>query len=67
MRKRIRRHYLRSSTNKNGMNTDDQVRKIAIGADHGAFDTKEMLKSFLELAGYKVVDVGTFNSSVKVD
>jgi ribose 5-phosphate isomerase B len=49
------------------MNTDDQVRKVAIGADHGAYETKEMLKAFLEVAGYKVVDVGTANSTEKVD
>jgi len=49
------------------MNTDDQVRKVAIGADHGAYETKEMLKSFLGVAGYKVVDVGTANSTEKVD
>jgi ribose 5-phosphate isomerase B len=49
------------------MNTDDQVKRVAIGADHGSYDSKEMLKAFLETAGYIVVDVGTNNSSVKVD
>ena len=49
------------------MNTDDQVRRVAIGADHGSFDTKELLKKYLGAVGYKVVDVGTFNSTEKVD
>jgi ribose 5-phosphate isomerase B len=43
------------------------VKRIAIGADHGAFDAKETLKQYLELLGYKVDDVGTTNSSTKVD
>lgn len=49
------------------MNTDDQVKRVAIGADHGSFDSKEMLKTYLELAGYIVVDVGTNDNIVKVD
>ena len=49
------------------MNTDDQVKRIAIGADHGSFGSKEMLKVYLETLGYKVIDVGTINSTVKVD
>jgi ribose 5-phosphate isomerase B len=43
------------------------IRGVAIGADHGSYDAKEMLKSYLETAGYKVVDVGTNNSTEKVD
>ncbi len=34
---------------------------IAIGSDHGGFSTKEMLKSFIESLGHKVVDVGTYS------
>lgn len=49
------------------MNTDDQVRKVAIGADHGSFDTKEMLKNYLRTLGYSVFDAGTSNSTEKVD
>ena len=45
----------------------DRVKRIAIGADHGAFDAKEALKKYLEALGYKVFDVGTTNSSTKVD
>jgi ribose 5-phosphate isomerase B len=43
------------------------VRTIAIGADHGAFNTKEMLKSYLQVCGYILVDVGTTDSTTKVD
>lgn len=67
MRNRIYRYYLRSSKKNYGMNTDDQVKRVAIGADHGSFDSKELLKKYLEAVGYKVVDVGTFNSTEKVD
>ncbi|MEI6749870.1 MAG: RpiB/LacA/LacB family sugar-phosphate isomerase [Bacteroidales bacterium] len=66
MRNRINWYHLRSK-NKYAMNTDDQVKRVAIGADHGSFDSKEMLKTYLETTGYKVVDVGTFNNTVKVD
>jgi len=36
-------------------------RVVAIGADHGGFDLKEELKSYLAQWGYKILDVGTFN------
>jgi ribose 5-phosphate isomerase B len=49
------------------INATDQVKRIAIGADHGSFDSKEMLKVYLETVGYKVVDCGTNNSKDKVD
>jgi ribose 5-phosphate isomerase B len=45
----------------------DQVRSVAIGSDHGSYDAKEMLKTYLLTIGYRVVDVGTSNSSDKVD
>jgi len=45
----------------------DRVKRIAIGADHGAFDAKEALKIYLQTVGYKVIDVGTSNSTTKVD
>jgi len=48
-------------------NTYDQVRRVAIGADHGAYNAKETLKASLELIGYKVIDVGTNNASTAVD
>ena len=49
------------------MNSDDQVKRVSLGADHGSYDSKEMLKTFLIASGYSVVDVGTSNSTTKVD
>ena len=43
------------------MNKADKVNRVAIGADHGGFVTKEILKQYLEVIGYKVVDVGTYS------
>ncbi|MDP1623959.1 MAG: RpiB/LacA/LacB family sugar-phosphate isomerase [Bacteroidales bacterium] len=51
----------------NGINSRSSVSRVAIGADHGSYDAKEMLKKYLECAGYKIIDVGTNNSTVKVD
>ncbi|HBF88551.1 MAG TPA: ribose 5-phosphate isomerase B [Bacteroidales bacterium] len=48
------------------INIIDQVKRVAIGADHGAFEAKETLKMYLQTVGYKVVDVGT-NSKDVVD
>ncbi|MBN2237642.1 MAG: RpiB/LacA/LacB family sugar-phosphate isomerase [Bacteroidales bacterium] len=48
-------------------NAKDQVKRIAIGADHGAFDAKQALKRYLETLGYKVIDVGTNDHTTKVD
>ncbi len=45
----------------------EHVRTVVIGADHGAFKTKEALKSYLQVVGYKIVDVGTSNGETKVD
>jgi len=44
----------------------DQVRGVAIGADHGAVEQKEMLARYLGLLGYRVVNVGCFGAD-KVD
>ncbi len=49
-----------------GTGMKDQVRSVAIGADHGAVGQKDMLARYLELLGYRVVDVGTFGTE-KVD
>ena len=35
--------------------------KIAIGADHGAFELKEVLKEVLKEKGYEVTDCGTYD------
>lgn len=40
--------------------------KIAMGADHGGYRRKEMLKAYLEEKGHTVVDVGT-DSTDSVD
>ncbi len=45
----------------------DRVKRVALGADHGAFETKEALKKYLETLGYLVFDVGTDNGTTKVD
>jgi ribose 5-phosphate isomerase B len=66
MRNRVTRYHLRH-IKKYSMITKDQVKRVAVGADHGSFDSKEMLRKYLETAGYTIVDVGTFNSTVKVD
>jgi len=39
--------------------SDVQGKVVAIGSDHGGFQYKEMLKTFLEELGYSVMDVGT--------
>jgi ribose 5-phosphate isomerase B len=44
----------------------DAVRSVAIGADHGAVEQKEMLAQYLGALGYRVVNVGTFGTE-KVD
>ena len=36
--------------------------KVAIGADHGAFDRKAQVIEHLEAAGYTVKDFGTYSS-----
>lgn len=54
-----------STTENNGLK--DQVKRVAIGADHGAYEAKEAIKKYLQTMGYKVFDVGTNNSTTKVD
>jgi len=54
-------------SNSDKINSIDQVKRIAIGADHGSYNSKELIKVYLETLGYKVVDVGTSNSTTKVD
>lgn len=49
------------------INSTDQVKNIAIGADHGSYDSKELIKTYLLNLGYKVYDVGTTNRTTKVD
>jgi len=40
-------------------NGKDNVKQVALGSDHGGFEAKELLRSYLEGVGYRVVDVGT--------
>jgi deoxyribose-phosphate aldolase len=49
----------------NGMK--ESVKRVAIGADHGAYATKELVKTYLTRAGYTMVDVGTDNGKTAVD
>lgn len=49
------------------MNSTDTVKRVAIGADHGAFEAKTALKTYLQSLGYIITDVGTTNSTEKVD
>ncbi len=42
-------------------NLRDNVSRVVIGSDHGGFVSKEILKKYLELIGYKVIDLGTFS------
>lgn len=37
-------------------------RKIILGADHGGFELKEILKSYLMECGYEVEDVGAYSA-----
>ncbi|MEW5814523.1 MAG: ribose 5-phosphate isomerase B [Spirochaetota bacterium] len=43
------------------INQRDNVSRIAIGSDHGGFESKEYLKKYIELLGYRVTDVGTYS------
>ncbi len=44
----------------------DVVHSVAIGSDHGAVSQKEMLAQYLDILGYRVVNVGCFGTE-KVD
>ncbi len=47
-------------------NQQDKVLRVAVGADHGGFEAKEALREFLLSLGYRVTDVGTYDTE-KVD
>jgi ribose 5-phosphate isomerase B len=42
--------------------TNGRHKTIALGADHGGFATKEMLKAYLQEQGHSIVDCGTHNT-----
>jgi ribose 5-phosphate isomerase B len=46
--------------------TEKSAHVVAIGADHGGFDLKEQLKTYLREWGYQVLDLGT-DSTQAVD
>ena len=50
-----------ASSDTDDVNLQDNVRRIAIGSDHGGFDVKEKIKTFLERLGYRITDVGTYS------
>lgn len=43
------------------VNEKDQVRHVAIGSDHGGFEAKERLKTYLQSLGYQLTDVGAYS------
>ena len=43
-------------------NVRDKVGCIALGSDHGGFEAKEIIKDYLRDMGYRVTDVGTYNT-----
>jgi ribose 5-phosphate isomerase B len=43
-------------------NGKDKVLRVAIGSDHGGYPAKEILKRYLDILGYKVIDVGTYST-----
>lgn len=36
--------------------------KIVLGADHGGFEYKNIIKKYLDSCGLEVIDIGTFNT-----
>lgn len=43
--------------------TESSQQTVAIGADHGGYELKEILKGYLDELGYRVVDCGTGSTS----
>lgn len=57
---------VKNETKESGTNEKDNVRRVAVGADHGGYESKEVLKTYLQSLGYHVTDVGT-DSTESVD
>ena len=55
-----------TTTHEVPLNRRDDVKRVALGAGHAALEAKDVLKTYLESLGYRVVDVGT-NSAGEVD
>ncbi|MDX2227966.1 MAG: ribose 5-phosphate isomerase B [Verrucomicrobiae bacterium] len=59
--------FIQESQENNDMHTQTPTRlKIALGADHGGFELKEILKKHLATRGYDIEDFGT-HSTQSVD
>jgi ribose 5-phosphate isomerase B len=43
------------------VNLRDNVRRVALGSDHGGFKAKQKITAYLKSLGYHVTDVGTFD------
>lgn len=41
---------------------EDRVLRVAIGSDHGGFESKEALKDYLVSLGYRITDVGAYDT-----
>ncbi|MBP8934001.1 MAG: ribose 5-phosphate isomerase B [Candidatus Atribacteria bacterium] len=52
-----------NQTTNSQTNTNDKVLRVAIGSDHGGYEAKEKLKIFLQELGYRVTDVGTYDTN----
>ncbi len=50
-----------NKTDFSDQNASEKVSKVYIGSDHGGFDSKEIIKRYLETIGYRVEDVGTYS------
>ena len=46
-------------------NKKDNVLHVAIGSDHGGYESKEMLKTYIQNLGYKIYDVLYCNKKIK--
>lgn len=44
-----------------GKNSEQKVLRVAVGSDHGGFESKELLKIHLSNLGYRITDVGTYS------
>ena len=53
-----------NQTTNSQTSTNDKVLRVAIGSDHGGYEAKERLKIFLQESGYRVTDVGTYDTNL---
>lgn len=43
-------------------NQEDKVLRVSLGSDHGGFEVKEFLREYLKSLGYRITDVGTYDT-----